>query len=107
LPKRKQQRLFEKKAGRGFRNFLALVTGALSQFTLIGHKRLARVAASQPTRGRNYMPLSFGTLGKAIALLVVAAFVLWLILTYFFATEKAADDAEQTGTIERVEIPIG
>jgi hypothetical protein len=53
------------------------------------------------------MPLSFGTLGKAIALLVVAAFVLWLILTYFFATEKAADDAEQTGTIERVEIPIG
>ena len=51
------------------------------------------------------MPLSFGTLGKAIALLVVAAFVLWLIFTYLFASEEAADDAEQTGAIEMVVIP--
>jgi hypothetical protein len=53
------------------------------------------------------MPLSFGTLGKAIALLVVAAFVLWLILTYFFATENAADEAEQTGMVERTATPTG
>ena len=51
------------------------------------------------------MPLSFGTLGKAIALLVVVAFVLWLIFIYGFASEEAADDAERSGAIEMVVIP--
>lgn len=51
------------------------------------------------------MPLSFGALGKAIALLVVVAFVLWLIFIYGFASEEAADDAERSGAIETVVIP--
>ncbi|MDJ0512498.1 MAG: hypothetical protein QNJ62_03525 [Methyloceanibacter sp.] len=45
------------------------------------------------------MPLSFGPFGKAVALLVVAALVLWLIFTYMFATEEAAVEAEQVGTL--------
>lgn len=45
------------------------------------------------------MPLSFGALGKAVALLVVVAFVLWLIFTYLFATEEAAEEAEPVGAI--------
>jgi hypothetical protein len=51
------------------------------------------------------MPLSFGTLGKAIALLVVVAFVLWLVFIYGFASEEAAEDAEQSGAIEMVVTP--
>jgi hypothetical protein len=35
------------------------------------------------------MPLNFGKIGAAIALITVAAFVLWLIATTFFATEQA------------------
>jgi hypothetical protein len=46
------------------------------------------------------MPLSFGPVGKAIAILIVAAFVLWLIFTYFFATEEAAEETEPVGAIE-------
>jgi len=47
------------------------------------------------------MPLSFGPIGKAIAVLVVAAFVLWLIFTYMFASEEAATEAEEpVGTLE-------
>jgi len=45
------------------------------------------------------MPLSFGVFGKAIALLVIAALVLWLIFTYMFATEEAAVEAEQLGAL--------
>jgi len=45
------------------------------------------------------MPLSFGAFGKAVAILVVAAFVLWLIFTYMFASEEAAVDAEQVGAL--------
>ena len=45
------------------------------------------------------MPLNFGKIGAAIALLTVAAFVLWLIVTTFFATEQAEDKIEQTGAI--------
>jgi hypothetical protein len=47
------------------------------------------------------MPLSFGTVGKAIALLTVAAFVLWLVYTYLFASEEAAEEVAPTGAIER------
>jgi len=43
------------------------------------------------------MPLSFGAFGKAVAIFVVAAFVLWLIFTYMFASEEAAEEAEQVG----------
>lgn len=49
------------------------------------------------------MPLSFGKVGKAIAIVVIVAFVLWLIVTYFFATEEVADEeAERIGMIELV-----
>jgi hypothetical protein len=51
------------------------------------------------------MPLSFGALGKAIAILVVVAFVLWLVFIYGFASEEAADEAEQTGAIEMLVAP--
>ncbi|MEZ5873876.1 MAG: hypothetical protein R3D30_03315 [Hyphomicrobiales bacterium] len=47
------------------------------------------------------MPLSFGTFGKAVAILIIVAFVLWLIFTYFFASEEAADEAAPTGAIEQ------
>jgi hypothetical protein len=43
------------------------------------------------------MPLSFGAVGKAVVILVVVAFVLWLIFTYMFASEEAAVEAEQIG----------
>ena len=46
------------------------------------------------------MPLHFGKIGAAIALLTVAAFVLWLIVTTFFATEQAEEEIGQTGAIE-------
>ena len=45
------------------------------------------------------MPLSFGKIGAAIALLTVAAFVLWLIVTTFFATEQAEETIPPTGAI--------
>ena len=35
------------------------------------------------------MPLHFGKVFAAIALITVAAFMLWLIVTTFFATEEA------------------
>ena len=35
------------------------------------------------------MPLHFGKVFAAVALITVAAFVLWLIATTFFATEEA------------------
>ena len=46
------------------------------------------------------MPLHFGKIGAATALLTVAAFVLWLIFTTFFATEEAEQKIEQTGAVE-------
>ena len=45
------------------------------------------------------MPLSFGAFGKAVAILVIAALVLWLIFTYMFASEEAALKAEQVGAL--------
>lgn len=45
------------------------------------------------------MPLSFGAFGKAVAIFVVAAFILWLIFTYMFASEEAAVEAEQFGAL--------
>jgi hypothetical protein len=46
------------------------------------------------------MPLHFGKIGAAIALLTVAAFVIWLIITTFFATEQAEQKVDQTGALE-------
>jgi hypothetical protein len=46
------------------------------------------------------MPLHFGKIFGAIALLTVAAFVLWLIVTTWFATEEADQQIERTGAIE-------
>jgi hypothetical protein len=53
------------------------------------------------------MPLSFGTFGKTVAILIIVAFVLWLIFTYMFASEEAADEAESMGAIEtpRTSVP--
>ena len=50
------------------------------------------------------MPLSFGAFGKAVAILVIAAFVLWLIFTYMFASEEAAVEAEQVGELHTTEM---
>jgi hypothetical protein len=41
------------------------------------------------------MPLHFGKVFAAIALITVAAFMLWLIVTTFFATEEADQQIEQ------------
>jgi hypothetical protein len=46
------------------------------------------------------MPLHFGKIGAAIALLTVAAFVLWLLFTTVFATEEADQQIEQRGAVE-------
>ena len=46
------------------------------------------------------MPLHFGKIGAAIALLTVGAFVLWLLVTTFFVTERAEQKLEPTGAIE-------
>ena len=45
------------------------------------------------------MPLHFGKIGAAIALFTVAAFVLWLIFTTFFATEQADQQIERSGAV--------
>jgi hypothetical protein len=45
------------------------------------------------------MPLHFGKIFAAIALLTVAAFILWLLFTTFFATEQAEEKIEQQGAI--------
>jgi flagellar biogenesis protein FliO len=45
------------------------------------------------------MPLHFGKIGAAIALLTVAAFVLWLLFSTFFATEQADQRIERTGAV--------
>ncbi|MCJ7529091.1 MAG: hypothetical protein MUO37_13525 [Methyloceanibacter sp.] len=46
------------------------------------------------------MPLHFGKIFSAIALLTVAAFVLWLLFTTFFATEEVDQQLERTGAVE-------
>lgn len=45
------------------------------------------------------MPLSFGKIGAFIALFTIAAFILWLVITSFFASETVEEDAA-TGSIE-------
>ena len=38
------------------------------------------------------MPLNFGKLGAAIALITIAAFIGWLLFTSFFASETVEED---------------
>jgi hypothetical protein len=45
------------------------------------------------------MPLHYGKVFAAIALITVGAFVLWLIVTAFFATEEADRQIEQGGSL--------
>jgi len=46
------------------------------------------------------MPLHFGKIFGAIALLTVAAFVAWLLFTTLFATEEAEQKIEKSGAVE-------
>ena len=71
----------------------------MAQAGLIGVHDLAIVAASGEGISHR-MPLHFGKIFSAIALLTVAAFVLWLLFTTFFATEEADQQIERTGAVE-------
>jgi hypothetical protein len=51
------------------------------------------------------MPLHFGKIFAAISLITIAAFVLWLLFTTFFATEQADEKIEQHGAVELAAIP--
>ncbi|MBQ0818246.1 MAG: hypothetical protein KBT60_09790 [Methyloceanibacter sp.] len=54
------------------------------------------------------MPMSFGIVGKAIALFMVVAFALWLIFTYVFTSDRDADyEAERIGAIEIIVNAVG
>ena len=53
------------------------------------------------------MPLSFGKIGAFIALFTIAAFILWLLVTSFFASETVEEDAENTGALEFSGASIG
>jgi hypothetical protein len=46
------------------------------------------------------MPLHFGKIGAAIALLTVAAFIAWLLFTTLFATEQAEQKIDKQGAAE-------
>ena len=59
---------------------------------------LATVLASLITL--RHMPLHFGKIFAAISLITIAAFVLWLLFTTFFATEQADEKIEQHGAIQ-------
>jgi hypothetical protein len=69
----------------------------MAQAGLIGVHDLATVQRQPPSAIR--MPLSFGKIGAAIALLTIAAFVLWLLVTTFFVTEQAEETIPPTGAI--------
>ncbi|MGE5261240.1 MAG: hypothetical protein ACM3MH_10245 [Actinomycetota bacterium] len=43
------------------------------------------------------MPLYFGKIFAAIALLTIGAFIAWLLFTSLFATEQAEQKIEKTG----------
>ena len=66
---------------------------------LIAARDLATVLRFRPGNLGLHMPLNFGKIGAVIALITVAAFVLWLIATTFFASEQAEQELEQTGAV--------
>jgi mannitol-specific phosphotransferase system IIBC component len=45
------------------------------------------------------MPLHFGKIFAAIALLTVGAFIAWLLFTTLFGTEQAEQKIEKTGAV--------
>ena len=51
------------------------------------------------------MSLHFGKIFAAISLLTVAAFLLWLLFTTFFATNQADEKIERHGAVELATIP--
>ena len=51
------------------------------------------------------MPLHFGKIFAAMSLITIVAFVLWLLITTFFATEQADEKTEQHGDVELATIP--
>jgi len=66
---------------------------------LIGSVEFATV----PRLDRDFprsMPLHFGKIFAAIALLTVGAFIAWLLFTTLFATEQAEQKIEKTGSVE-------
>ena len=65
---------------------------------MLGVHHLANVHGLSVSLGI-LMPLKFGKIGAAIALLTVGAFVLWLIVTTFFATEQAEETIQPTGSL--------
>jgi mannitol-specific phosphotransferase system IIBC component len=46
------------------------------------------------------MPLHFGKIFAAIALLTIGAFIAWLLFTTLFATEEAEQKIEKSGAVE-------
>ena len=46
------------------------------------------------------MPLHFGEIFAAIALLTIGAFIAWLLFTTLFATEEAEQKIEKSGAVE-------
>ena len=75
---------------------------------LIERRDLATFAASATVCEGEIMPMSFGIVGKAIALFMVVAFALWLIFTYVFTSDRDADyEAERIGAIEIVVNAVG
>jgi hypothetical protein len=46
------------------------------------------------------MPLHFGKIFAAIALLTVGAFIAWLLFTTLFATEQAEQKIDRSGALE-------
>src|SRR4029079_4825824 len=79
--------------------FPSETAGTMPQPGLIGVHDLATVRHLR-SRTPHPMPLHFGKIFGAIALLTVAAFVLWLLFTTFFATEQADQKIERTGAVE-------
>jgi phosphatidylserine decarboxylase len=71
----------------------------MAQARLIVFHDLATVR-DLSARNPHRMPLHFGKIFGAIAVLTVAAFVLWLIVTTWFATEQADQQIERTGAVE-------
>ena len=51
------------------------------------------------------MPLNFGKIFAAIALLTIAAFVLWLLFATFFATERAEQKIGRHGAVDLLGVP--
>jgi hypothetical protein len=46
------------------------------------------------------MPLHFGKIFAAIALLTAGAFIAWLLFTTLFATEQAEQKIDRSGALE-------